>query len=232
MRTTVRATRSYMAGLGTSGSLVTGAALLFLLGSAIVAFQGWPQIATGPATTSVAAASAPVAPSRAGRRLTALLRRRAALIGTSVAGAGARRSGSAHRGTPTRSGPGAKPRGGNPPTTGAGVGAPTGSGATTASGSGLAGTGLCAGNSCNTPQRLVTHLADTVSQQVTSIGSKVGSQASSTGSTVAAPVSSVSPQGGNVLQSAGNTAGGAVSGTATTVGNAATQLGNALGGGH
>jgi hypothetical protein len=40
----VRATRAYLAGFGTSGSLLAGAALMFLLASAFVAFQGWPQV--------------------------------------------------------------------------------------------------------------------------------------------------------------------------------------------
>jgi hypothetical protein len=40
----LRAIRSYMAGLGAAGSLVLGAFLLFVLGSTVVAFNGWPKI--------------------------------------------------------------------------------------------------------------------------------------------------------------------------------------------
>ena len=43
-----------MAGFGTSGSLLAGAALLFLLASAFVAFQGWPQVNQQSSPVSVA----------------------------------------------------------------------------------------------------------------------------------------------------------------------------------
>src|SRR5579875_3550244 len=47
----VRATRAYLAGIGTAGALALGAALVFAAASAIIAFRGWPGIssATGPA---------------------------------------------------------------------------------------------------------------------------------------------------------------------------------------
>ena len=41
----VRATRAYIAGFGTTGSLLAGAAVLFVLASAVVSFNGWPQVA-------------------------------------------------------------------------------------------------------------------------------------------------------------------------------------------
>ena len=40
----MRATRAYMAGFGTAGSLLAGAAILFVLASTFVAFHGWPNI--------------------------------------------------------------------------------------------------------------------------------------------------------------------------------------------
>lgn len=40
----MRATRAYLAGFGTAGSLLAGAAMLFVLASAVVAVKGWPQI--------------------------------------------------------------------------------------------------------------------------------------------------------------------------------------------
>ncbi|MGH2916364.1 MAG: hypothetical protein ACRDMX_15395, partial [Solirubrobacteraceae bacterium] len=48
----MRAGRAYLAGLGTAGALVVGAAVLFTLASALVAFNGWPKLADGslPAT--------------------------------------------------------------------------------------------------------------------------------------------------------------------------------------
>lgn len=47
----VRATRAYLAGIGTAGALALGAALVFAAASAIIAFRGWPGTAglTGPA---------------------------------------------------------------------------------------------------------------------------------------------------------------------------------------
>src|SRR5579884_2402246 len=112
MRRVVRGIRSDLAGLGTYGSLVAGAALLFLVASAIVAFRGWPQVINGPATTVVASAAGPLAhsaaPSRTARRLAVVLRRRsatagrAAVRGTTVT----RRRASGSRGAaPTAPGP-------------------------------------------------------------------------------------------------------------------------------
>src|SRR5436305_6587822 len=49
----VRPTRAYLAGFGTAGSLLAGAALLFVLASALVAFRGWPQVGDQPAPISV-----------------------------------------------------------------------------------------------------------------------------------------------------------------------------------
>jgi hypothetical protein len=41
-------TRAYLAGLGTAGSLLAGAAVLFLLASALVSFHGWPAVTPRP----------------------------------------------------------------------------------------------------------------------------------------------------------------------------------------
>lgn len=49
----MRAPRAYLAGFGTSGSLLAGAALIFLLASAFVAFHGWPQVGDSPSTAAV-----------------------------------------------------------------------------------------------------------------------------------------------------------------------------------
>ena len=51
--TEVRATRAYVAGFGTAGSLVAGAAMLFVLASAIVSFRGWPQLSAHPAAPTI-----------------------------------------------------------------------------------------------------------------------------------------------------------------------------------
>src|SRR5712675_342516 len=58
LRAQVRASRAYLAGFGTTGSLLAGAALLFLLASAIVSFKGWPQVGA-PSSPIAVAVSAP-----------------------------------------------------------------------------------------------------------------------------------------------------------------------------
>ncbi|HTX31962.1 MAG TPA: hypothetical protein VMD09_11280 [Solirubrobacteraceae bacterium] len=224
MRTTVRATRSYMAGLGTSGSLLAGAALLFVLGSAIVAFRGWPQIAAGPATTSVTPAAAhPAVPSRTARRLAAVLRRQATVAAPAGRAGGAGRRGASNGHVRVRTGVlGATAPGRGAP----GRGVPTAGAASAGSGSGACG------GSCTNPQGLVTRLTNTVSQQVTKIGSDVGSGIGSGSSAVAGPVGGISPPAGNAVQNAGSTLGSAVSGATTTAASTLTQAGSALGSGH
>ena len=99
----VRATRAYLAGFGTSGSLLAGAALVFVLASAIVAFRGWPQVtAPSPVVNVSAPRLAVAATSRAGRILDAALRS-AATGGASVAPRAAR---STHGGSGSRGGAG------------------------------------------------------------------------------------------------------------------------------
>lgn len=53
------------------------AAIPFVLGSAIVAFRGWPRIASQGSPSAVEISAAPAAPSRVSRRLRALAADRA-----------------------------------------------------------------------------------------------------------------------------------------------------------
>ncbi|MHB1571248.1 MAG: hypothetical protein ACYC0H_18885, partial [Solirubrobacteraceae bacterium] len=56
----MRATRAYVAGLGTAGVLVVGVLLLFALVGTLVAFNGWPKLASGgSAATELLGAQAP-----------------------------------------------------------------------------------------------------------------------------------------------------------------------------
>lgn len=55
----MRAPRAYLAGFGTSGSLLAGAALLFLLASAFIGFHGWPQVGDSPSTVAVSVPGLP-----------------------------------------------------------------------------------------------------------------------------------------------------------------------------
>ncbi len=69
----VRAPRAYLAGFGTSGSLLAGAALVFVLASAFVGFHGWPQVGGSPSSVAVSVPRTPVGTttSRAARALAA-----------------------------------------------------------------------------------------------------------------------------------------------------------------
>ncbi len=104
----VRAMRAYLAGLGTAGSLVAGAALLFVLASAFVAFHGWPKVGTEPAPAAVVVSPAQPAgaPSPAGRRLAVL----AGPIRTSTAAPRPGRRGPRAASVPKVSGPGGRTR--------------------------------------------------------------------------------------------------------------------------
>ena len=46
-------TGAYMAGFGTAGSLLACAAVLFVIATGVVAFQGWPDLANAPSPASV-----------------------------------------------------------------------------------------------------------------------------------------------------------------------------------
>ena len=56
----MRAPRAYLAGFGTSGSLLAGAALLFILASAFIGFHGWPQVGDSPSPVAVSLPQAPL----------------------------------------------------------------------------------------------------------------------------------------------------------------------------
>lgn len=217
MKITVRATRAYLAGLGTSGSLLAGAAVLFVLGSAIVAFRGWPQIATGPATVAVTAAH-PSAPSRAARRLAAVIRAQRATGGAALAPVAGLRRRTAVRGTVVKRVPISS------------TGTPASGVAAAVGGSSAS----CGGSACTTPGSpgLVSQLTNTVAQEVTSIGSNVGSKVSSGSGAVAGSLSGTSSQAAGTVQNTGSTGGSTISGTASTAGSTVTQAGNALSGGH
>ena len=56
-----RSAREYLAGLGTSGSLLAGAALMFIVASTMVAFHGWPHVAAQPSPGEVVVSARPAA---------------------------------------------------------------------------------------------------------------------------------------------------------------------------
>jgi hypothetical protein len=232
----VRARRAYLAGFGSSGSLLAAAAALFLVGSAIVAFGGWPQIANRPATSNVAAAAVP-ASAHASRRLIHALaataprvHARGVVVRSGVTGRTVRRNVAGRtvaRGTPA-----------TPTTPGTPAAGTTTPGAATASvPAPVSGCSSCThpGGSpgpVTTVTNKVTTVTNKVAQTVATVGGDVGQQITGLTGTVANPVSAVSPPVGGAVGAVGSTVGSTVSGTATTAANVVTTVGNVLGGGH
>lgn len=230
----VRATRAYMAGFGSSGSLLACAAVLFLLGSAIVAFNGWPQIAAPPASSSVVAAPLAATSHASPRLIHALAVTRRRVLATDVvsrlrspAGGGGVRHVVLGR-TVVRSTAGASPP----------------SGASTGRGGGSTGAALpaacsgCVSHPAGSPNPVSTatsKLAQTVSKVgsgVGQVGNEVGQQITGLGNAASQPLSNVSPPVGSTVGAVGSTVGNTVSGTATTAGSVVSGVGNAPGGGH
>lgn len=220
----VCAARAYAAGVGSSGSLLAAAAALFLLGSAIVAFEGWPQIAAGAPSSNVAAAPAPVT-SHASRRLSAAV-------------AAARLKATPAR--PRRVGPASAPAagaqtrvthadtaGGGPVSGTPAVAVLAGSAARGGGSSDLAASGCGACGSA--PQTSVARVGKTVVTTVSSVGSAVGTQVTQVTGTVEREVGSVSSTATNAVQSVGATVGNTVAGTTTTATTAVSAVSSTLG---
>ena len=86
----VRASRAYLAGFGTSGSLLAGAALMFLLASAIVGFHGWPQVGGQSPIANVAFPRVTLSPSSRTQRILAAVPTRTLVAGLDSAASAAR----------------------------------------------------------------------------------------------------------------------------------------------
>jgi trimeric autotransporter adhesin len=216
----MRAHRAYLAGFGSSGSLLAGAAALFVVASAIIAFHGWPQVATGPASTDVAAPRA-AGGSPATRRLAILTSRRLAALRRLAAG----RTAASASGTPGRVGPSPATGGGAPAgrTVNASTTGGRGGGVTTASACGPSGCGTAG------PQNVIASLTGTVTRDVSNIGTSVGSQLSGSARSVAGKLEAVSPQAASTVDQAGSAAAGAVSSTAGAASGTVAHLGAAAG---
>jgi hypothetical protein len=67
----LRGARAYLPGFGTSGSLLAGAVLMFIVASALVAFRGWPHVGAQPSPGEVVVSPSPAtgAGSPSARRL-------------------------------------------------------------------------------------------------------------------------------------------------------------------
>ncbi len=228
--TKVRANRAYLAGFGTSGSLLAGAALLFVVASAIVAFRGWPQVGDPPPAAAVSVASAGAGSSvgsRADRVLTAAVAAHApATAGSARGAAGTRHRASVLAVSRRHGGPGTTPGSPGSPTTGS---AGTGStGSTGATGSAGSGTGCVTGCSPIPSAPNPSSVVSTAGTTISNTGSQIGSTASGVADTVASSLSGVSQPAAGAVQGAGSAVGGAVSGTSTTVGGVVSGVGGTV----
>lgn len=226
------AARAYLAGIGTSGSLLAGAALMFFVASALVAFRGWPHVAAQPSPGEVVVAPRPAVPTASP------VARRLRLITAPAAGAVAR----ARANRPavgTRGVTGGAPAGG-PPATRQSIGTPVSvsrPGAPAASPvrgtpTALAG---CAGGGCgSTPAPSApVHSAPTPTTPTTPT-TPVAPVLQKVGGTLGTVVSNAGSAVGSTVQQTTNTAAGAVQGVSPQVGGAVSQVGsgtaNAIGG--
>ena len=250
----MRATKGYVAGLGTSSALVGAIGCAFAILSAVVAVHGWPLALGAPGTSTVdgrgAATEAalpsleffPTAPA-------------ADAPGARHASAGAGGQGADERVVPA--GPVASAYG---PATGdrsggthgaAGGGTLASAPATAAGSSGSAGPGISptpsSGGGSSTPPPPSrsgagsgagsTTLGGTVTQVTSGAGTAVAQTGQQLGGVVQGATSQlgdavgqVSPAAGQVVTQTGQAAGGVVSGATTTVGGVVTGAGTTAGG--
>lgn len=221
----MRATRAYLAGFGTSGSLLAGAAALFLFGSAIIAFKGLPQIGGGSASSNVAAAPTPAA-FPVVRRLSTVV------AGTHPHGVRVHFARASVRPVKSRASTGARTivggpvGGGSPGSMGAPPAAGSAAGASGSSSTGAVGSGC---GTCSRSSDPVTSLSGTVTRTATTAGTDVGTQVQNLSGSAGGQVGNVSPQLGNTVTTSGST----VANTVTSATNSLTSVvGSATGGGH
>ena len=211
--------------------------MLFLIGSAIVAFSGWPQVGVGPATSNISAAPL-AATSRASRRLTvalAVFRRPAATHGRALTHAGVAprtQRPAVHRRTAV-SGVGTGsvhpgPMGTSEPTSASGA-APGGSPASAARQCGSCGGQKPARQPASKVTKTVSSVASDAVKTVSNVGNAVGQTITNATGAVGQQVDAVSPPAVNVASSAGSTIGQTVTGTVNTATNAVNSLTGALG---
>jgi hypothetical protein len=218
----LRETRAYLAGFGTSGSLLICLALTFIVASALVAFHGWPHVGAQPSPGEVVVSPRPTAStgSAVARRLVVASAPAAPVTG---AGAPAGPAGVSRR---TRGGaaPGARRSIGQPVS----VSRPAGASAAPVS----AGSSAC-GNGCGlapvapAPAAPVQNLQQTAHQGiqqatgalgkvVADTGGKVGTVVHQTTNTASGAVQTVSPPAAGVVKSTGSAAAGLIGGLTRT----------------
>jgi hypothetical protein len=227
-RRVARATRAYLAGIGTSGSLLAGAALMFVLGSALVAFHGWPHVAAQPSPGEVVVSpSSATAGSPVARRL-AFITAAAAAGGAGAPGSGAPGRGvtGVHR-VATRGGQHSIGAPASVSQTGGGAGAGGSSSAPGCEAVGCSDGGSSPGSGAVPPApQPVEQVAGALGNVVGGAGRTVGATVRRATSTVGAVVGTVSPSGGNAVSDTGSGAAKALGGVTQTIAGALSDLGH------
>ncbi|MEA2159300.1 MAG: hypothetical protein QOD66_1680 [Solirubrobacteraceae bacterium] len=210
----VRTTRAYIAGFGTAGSLLAGAAAVFVLASAFVSFHGWPQLDNQLSAPALVRASTHAGGDAIGsRRLAAVLAaQRAASTRLTASTAGG--PGIASRSTATSPAIG---------TGGSHIGATAGTRPAitpvTPAGSSPACASGCSGGSPGT-----TTISGTVQATTGSLGNTVAGSGASLGSTVSGVVSTLAGNVNTLSSSlAGSSLAGALGQSGQAVGTAVTS---------
>lgn len=233
----VRATRAYLAGFGTAGSLLAGGAVLFVLATAVVSYRGWPAVVTQD--QPVAVVQQPRAPAaEAVRRVTLAASGIAAVAHQSrVRAAAADPTGTR---APSVTASGRQPASHISQRHHANAGAsspppatnPSGTPAATSSGAAApCSTGSCAVGKVGTAlggaaTEATAGLGTTVSTAGRSLGSIVTGLTGGLGSSLGG----VSPGLGKTVDEAGNAVGATVTAATTTLGNTVAGAGKLLGG--
>ncbi len=223
-----RSARPYLPGFGTSGSLLAGAVLMFVLASALVAFRGWPHVGAEPSPGDVVVSPAPAAAtgSTSSRRL--------ALFTVAAAG-GAPATGATpaapHRGRAgTGRGGAATPPPhslGRPVTASTPVAAPTHGGSTPCAsgcGSTIAQPGSAATGPTQPVQQVIRQTTGALGGVLSGTGKRVGSVLQQTTGAAAGAVQQVSPSAAGVVNSAGAGAAKTVTGVTQTIAGALSGL--------
>jgi hypothetical protein len=229
-----RSARGYLAGFGTSGSLLAVAALLFIVASAMVAFRGWPHVGAQPSPGEVVVSPRPTgaAGSPVSRRLAAI----SAAPASATAGTrGAARAGA--RPGIGRGGGSAPPGSiGRPVTASIPIGTPNaGGGAVPCSqGCGATAAPVPSPSPVQPVQQAVQQTTGALEGVVSRAGNQVGAVVSGTGNRVGSVVQqgtgAVSGAVHSVSPPAAGAVGGVGSGAAKTVTGATKTIAGALSG--
>jgi hypothetical protein len=232
----VRTTRAYLAGFGTAGSLLAGAAVVFVLASAAVSFRGWPQLDNHLSAPALVRASSQSSVDPAGpRRVAAVLaaQRAATGPGASTSGGASARpvtAGVTSTSTATLGGRQVAVNSGPHAVINPVVAAGSSPACTSGCGGGSTGGGS-GGSLGGVVQQATGALGGTVAASGASLGSTVNGVASS----LASNVNGVSSSLAGTVRQAGQALGSTVTGATGAAGSTLAGAGHAVGallGGH